>query len=80
VPHRDAVLDGQIHGLAHHVRVAAVEAAGDVGGGDVGHHLLVVTERPAAVALSHVAVDVDVDGLAHSLGKTSLAMRSTCSG
>jgi hypothetical protein len=61
----DTVLHGELHGFAHHVRIAAVKAAGDIRGGDVRHHLLVVAERPAAVALTHVAVDVDVD--AHGL-------------
>src|SRR6266852_3255203 len=73
-----AVREGQLHGLAHHVRVAAVEAAGDVGRRDVRHDVLVAPQDPAAVALSHVAVDVDVD--AHSFAMTSLAIRSTCAG
>src|SRR5262249_49037407 len=58
--------------------VASMEAAGQVGGGDVRHDALVVAEGPAAVALAHVAVDVDV--CRHSFGKTSLATRSACAG
>src|SRR5499433_1591134 len=73
-----AVLEGQLHRLPHHVRIAPVKAAGHVGGGDVRHDALVVAEGPAAVALAHVAVDVDV--CRHSFGKTSLATRSTCAG
>src|SRR5262245_19496171 len=72
------MLESELHRLAHHVRVAAVEAARDVGRGDVRHDALVVAEAPAAVALAHVAVDVDV--CRHSFGKTSLATRSTCAG
>ena len=74
----DAVLERQLHRLPHHVGLTPVEAAGDIRGGDVGHDGFVGAERPAAVALAHVAVDVDVRG--HSFGKTSLATRSTCSG
>src|SRR5207247_11054628 len=73
-----AVREGELDGLAHHVRVAAVEAAGDVGRRDVGHDVLVAPQGPAAVALAHVAVDVDVD--AHSFAMTSLAIRSTWAG
>jgi len=60
-PDGHAVREGELDGLAHHVRVAAVEAAGDVGRRDVGHDVLVAPQGPAAVALAHVAVDVDVD-------------------
>jgi hypothetical protein len=73
-----AVLERQLHRLAHHVGLAPVKAAGDVRRGDVGHDAFVVAQCPPAVALAHVAVDVDVRG--HSFGKTSLATRSTCSG
>src|SRR5215204_4941991 len=54
----DTVVLGQRDGLAHRGRVAGVEAARDVGGGDVWHHLLVETHLPRADALSHVATDV----------------------
>jgi phytoene dehydrogenase-like protein len=47
-------------------------------GGVEGHHLGVGAHLPRAVALAHVAIDVDVGG--HSWGNTSLAIRSTCSG
>src|SRR5262249_1224023 len=75
---RDAVGDGQLYRLAHHVGVTAVKAARDVRGGDVRHHVLVVAQRPAPVALAHAAVDVDVG--CHSAARTSLAIRSTWSG
>src|SRR3989442_13448900 len=55
----DAVSERQRHRLAHHVRVAAVKPTGDVGRGDVRHDLLVRAERPAPVALAHVAVEID---------------------
>src|SRR5690349_17706231 len=55
----DAAVDGEAHGLADRRRVAAVEAAGDVGRGDEGHHAGVVAHLPGAVALAHVAVEVD---------------------
>src|ERR1700730_7625168 len=73
-----ALREGELDGLAHHVRVAAMEAAGDIGRRDVRHDVLVAPQGPAAVALSHVAVDVDVD--AHSFAMTSLAIRSTWAG
>ena len=58
--HGHAVLHGELDALAHHVRIAAVKAAGDVGRRDVRHDFFVGSERPASVALAHVAVDVDV--------------------
>jgi len=54
----DAVLDGQARGRAHVAGVAGVESTGDVGGGDPRHHVGVVAESPATVALAHVEVDV----------------------
>src|SRR5437899_2684548 len=46
-------------GFAYTVGVPAVEAAGDVGRRDVRHDLFVGAERTPAVALAHVAVEVD---------------------
>src|SRR2546430_16292915 len=54
------VLLGETHGAPHDVRIAAVIRARDVGGAQERHQLRVVAERPAAVALSHVRVDVDL--------------------
>ena len=47
------------HRLADGGRIAAVEAAGDVRRADVRHHLGVGAHLPGAVALAHVAVEVD---------------------
>src|SRR5207253_2314757 len=49
----------QLDRRPHHMRVAAVEAGGDVGRSDEGHDFGVRAERPAPVALAHVAVEVD---------------------
>ena len=68
MPDRDAVLLGQRDGLAHDVRVAGVEAARDVGGGDVVHHLLVKAHLPRAEALAHVAVEINLHGAHLPLG------------
>src|SRR2546428_747193 len=67
--HRHAVLHRQLHRLAHDVRVAAVESAGDIGRRDVRHDLFVGAQRPAPVALAHVAVDVDVHAHGRPLGR-----------
>src|SRR5712664_3090961 len=56
---RDAAVDGERYGLTNGGRIAAVEAAGYVRGGDVPHHLRIVTHFPGAVALAHVAVQID---------------------
>ena len=58
-PIGDAVVDREAHGLADGGRIAAVEAAGDVGRGDERHDLGVGAHLPGAVALAHVAVQVD---------------------
>ena len=54
-----AVPEGELDRRPHYMRVAAVEAGGDVGRGDEGHDFGVRAERPAPVALAHVAVEVD---------------------
>src|SRR3954471_10968781 len=56
---RDAMIDREAHGLADRPRITAMEAAGDVGRADVRHHLGVGAHLPRAVALAHVAVEVD---------------------
>src|SRR5438034_1040977 len=55
---RHPVLLRQLNGLPHHVRVARVEAAGDVRGRDEGHDLLVPPQLPDPIALAHVAVQI----------------------
>ena len=50
---------GQIHGVLHPYRVSGVIAAGHVRRGNVLYDLLVEAHLPCAVALSHVAVEVD---------------------
>src|SRR5689334_15176071 len=57
---RDAMLNGELDGASHDVRIAAVKPARNVRGRDVRHDFFVGSERPAAVALAHVAIDVDV--------------------
>src|SRR5215204_4542066 len=60
---RDAVVLGQRDGLAHRGWVAGVEAARDVGGGDILHHLLIEAHLPGPEALPHVATDVYLHGV-----------------
>ena len=66
----DAELAGRGNGPLHDQRVAAVEAAGDVGRSDQRQQLVVGAELPIAEALAAVAVDVDAVhaglGLAHA--------------
>src|SRR5829696_8320793 len=60
---RDTVVLSQRDGLAHRGWVAGVEAARDVGGGDVLHHLLVEAHLPGPEAFPHVATDVYLHGV-----------------
>ena len=57
--HGHPAADGQGDRAVHHARVAAVEAAGDVGGRDEGEHAGVVAERVGSEALAQVGVQVD---------------------
>jgi hypothetical protein len=63
------VLDGGADGPAHGARVAGVESASDVRGGDVGHEARVVAEVPASEALTHVDVHVNRSQLVHRLSR-----------
>src|SRR5438477_5452278 len=45
---------------SHHMRIATVEAAGDVRRRQMRHQRLVVAERPASVGLAHVGVEIDL--------------------
>src|SRR5713101_8130064 len=56
---RYTVLDGETYGGADRRRIAGVEAAGDVRRADERHDGGVGAHLPGAVALSHVAVQVD---------------------
>jgi hypothetical protein len=56
---RDAVRLRHLHGVRHHGRIAAVEAAGDARRVDYLHDRFVVADLEAAEALAHVGVDVD---------------------
>jgi len=56
---RDAALERERYGLANGGRIAAVKAAGDVRRSDVPHHFCIITHFPGAVALAHVAVQID---------------------
>jgi len=56
---RDAVVEREAHRFPDRRGIAAVEAAGDVRRADVRHDLGVGAHLPGAVALAHVAVDVD---------------------
>ena len=55
----DAVLECERDRPPHHVGIAAVEPAGDVGRRQARHQRVVVPERPAAVGLTHVRVQID---------------------
>ena len=57
----NAMLHGQRHHPLHDVRVARMEAGGDIGGTDEGHDLLVhtIANAPGAKALAHVRVKVN---------------------
>jgi hypothetical protein len=57
--HGHAMLLSQLDGPIDGFRITAVEAAGDVGRGDVGHDLVVSAHGPGAVRLAHIGVDVD---------------------
>ena len=75
--HLDPVLLAQAHRPDHRHRVAGVEAAGDVGRGDLGDHGLVVAQPPVAEALAEVRVDVDrAHGDLPARGGSSTAARS----
>lgn len=52
---------GQCHGLVDEVRVARMEAGGDIGRADVRdqQRILRIADPPATEGLSHIAVDVD---------------------
>ena len=52
-----AALEGEARGALHGVRVAGMAAAGDIGGGDVGHQRRFVRR---VIQFAHVAVQVDV--------------------
>src|SRR2546427_5629167 len=56
---RDAVLERDLYGGADGGRIAAVKAAGDVRGADVRHDFGIGAHLPGAVALAHVAVQID---------------------
>src|SRR5205809_6580996 len=56
---RDAALYGERYGVADGGRIAAVKAAGDIRGADEPHDAGVVAHLPGAVALAHVAVQID---------------------
>src|SRR2546421_3935916 len=56
---RDAAADREPHRPADRRRIAAVEAAGDIRRADERHHAGVVAHLPGAVALAHVAVQID---------------------
>src|SRR6185503_14171494 len=57
--HGDAAFLRRGHRRGHDLRVAGVEAAGDVGAGDETQHRAVVAHAPGAEAFRHVAVEVD---------------------
>ena len=57
--HRHATGKRHGHRAPHGARIAAMEAAGDVGRGDMVEHRLVVAHAPGAEALAHVAVEID---------------------
>src|SRR5947207_15938938 len=49
----------QCDGAPHDVRIAPMEAGGDVGRWHQRHHGLIIAQSPAPKALAHVAIDVD---------------------
>ena len=59
-PDPDAVVERERDGSPHHMRIATVEAAGDVRRRQMRHQRLVVAERPASVGLAHVGVEIDL--------------------
>src|ERR1700752_1321743 len=56
---RDAALERRSNSAMYDCGVAGVEAASDVGGGNMFEHLRVGARTPGAEALSHVTVEVD---------------------
>src|SRR5262249_36269959 len=56
----DIMLLSQPHRLRHHRRIGGVEAAGDIGDGNVRHQTFIVAHLVEAEAFAHVAIDLDL--------------------
>src|SRR5260370_11970773 len=54
----DALVDCQLHGAMNGARITGMEAAGDVGRGDMIQQRRVVAHFPGAEAFAHVAVQI----------------------
>ena len=67
----DAARQRRLDRPLHDERVAGVEAAGDVGGGQDVEQRLVVAHAPGAEAFAEVGIEIDVHGLAPSRGGSS---------
>lgn len=55
----DPVFFAEAHGPVHYGGVRGVEAAGDIGGGEVGNDPGIAADGIGAVGFSHVAVQID---------------------
>ncbi|MNT47226.1 hypothetical protein D3C72_1839220 [compost metagenome] len=60
--YRNPTFPGQCEGLRHDLRVAGMQAAGDIGGADDIQDGFVVAHAIGAVSLAHVGVEVDAQG------------------
>ena len=66
------VLGRQCHRLPHVIGVRAVETAGNIGLGDIGHDRRVIAHPVKAKAFTHVAIDInahDASPLSAPLGR-----------
>ena len=72
---RDALRPGGRDRLVHDERVAAMEAAGDVGAGDEVEHRPVVADPVGAEAFAHVAVEIDLHRASQSCRGAAIAQQ-----
>ena len=55
----DAARLRRAHGRVHHVRIARMQAAGDIGRGHHLHQRGVIADAPAAIALPQIGVEIN---------------------
>jgi hypothetical protein len=70
-----ALEPGQLRGSAHDLRVACVEAAGDIGCRDDVEHGGIVTHGPGAEAFADIRVEIDFHLYVSSGERSTVTMR-----
>ena len=55
----DIARHGPRHGARHHIRIARVKPAGDIGGADDLQQRGIVAHGPGAEAFAHVGIEID---------------------